>query len=145
MPFNKRYPLRELIAALGRYPLTPRRRITIEYTLIRGINDGDSHARELARVLRKVPCKVNLIPMNPVPGTGFEMPLPSRVEAFHARLREQGYNVFVRKQRGDDIAAACGQLALAGEAAKKKRLPTVGSEPHDGRVSTMSESVRGDG
>ncbi len=145
MPINKRYPLRELIASLERYPLSPRRRITIEYTLIRGINDGDSHARELARVLRKVPCKVNLIPMNPVPGTGFEMPLPSRVEAFHARLREQGYNVFVRKQRGDDIAAACGQLALAGEAAKKKRLPTVGSEPHDGRVSTMSESVRGDG
>ncbi len=145
MPINKRYPLKELIAALERYPMTPRRRITIEYTLIRGVNDEDAHARELARVLRRVPCKVNLIPMNPVPGTGLEMPLRARVDAFHARLREQGYNVFVRKQRGDDIAAACGQLALAGEAARKKRLPTVGSEPHDGRVSTMSESVRGDG
>ncbi len=145
MPVNKKYPLRELIPALERYPLTPRRRITIEYTLIRGVNDSDNDARALARLLRKVQCKINLIPMNPIAGSSFQMSMPSRVESFQERLREDGYSVFVRKQRGDDIAAACGQLALSGELAKKRRLPTVGSGADDTTVSTMSESVRGDG
>jgi 23S rRNA (adenine2503-C2)-methyltransferase len=127
MPINKRYPLRELMAALERYPLSPRRRITIEYTLIKGVNDSDADARALVRLLRKIRCKVNLIPMNPVAGTPFEMPSAERVDAFQSILWRDGVGVFVRKQRGDDIAAACGQLALQGELAKKRRLPMISS------------------
>jgi 23S rRNA (adenine2503-C2)-methyltransferase len=122
MPINRRYPLAELIAALQRYPLPTRRRITIEYTLIQGVNDGDSEARALARVLRGIPVKINLIPMNPIADSPFSMPSDARVEAFQSLLRGQGYSVFVRRQRGDDIDAACGQLALRGAQPKKRRL-----------------------
>jgi 23S rRNA (adenine2503-C2)-methyltransferase len=127
MPINKKYPLRELMAALERYPLSPRRRITIEYTLIKGVNDSDADARALVRLLRKIRCKVNLIPMNPVAGAPFEMPSAERVDAFQSILWRDGVGVFVRKQRGDDIAAACGQLALQGELAKKRKLPMISS------------------
>jgi 23S rRNA (adenine2503-C2)-methyltransferase len=126
MPINKKYPLRELMAALARYPLAPRRRITIEYTLIKGFNASAEDARGLARLLRKIPAKVNLIPMNPVPDNPLSAPSWAEVEAFGTALRAEGVFSFVRKRKGDDIAAACGQLALAGE---KKRvrvaLPTI--------------------
>lgn len=149
MPINKRYPLRELMAALERYPLAPRRRITIEYTLIRGVNDSDAHARALVKLLRRIRCKVNLIPMNPVPSTPFEMPSPERVDAFQSILWNEGVGVFVRKQRGDDIAAACGQLALGGELAKKRKLPMAGESASDARAAsgsaTTMESSRSDG
>lgn len=143
MPINKRYPLKELMAALERYPLSPRRRITIEYTLIKGVNDSDADARTLVKLLRKIRCKVNLIPMNPVAGTPFEMPSDQRVDAFQAILWREGIGVFVRKQRGDDIAAACGQLALQGELAKKRRLPMMMSGA-DTSVPNV-ESSRSDG
>ncbi len=131
MPINRRYPLAELIAALKRYPMPPRRRITIEYTLIQGINDGPTEARALARVLRGVPVKINLIPMNPIAGTPFQMPAPERIDAFQNVLREAGYSVFVRRQRGDEVNAACGQLALHGAEPKRRRLPTVPSADED--------------
>jgi 23S rRNA (adenine2503-C2)-methyltransferase len=130
MPINQRYPLRELMAALERYPLPPRRRITIEYTLIKGVNDSDADARALVRLLRKIRCKVNLIPMNPVAASPFEMPSSERVDAFQSVLWREGMTVFVRKQRGDDIAAACGQLALHGALAKKRKLPMISSGTH---------------
>jgi 23S rRNA (adenine2503-C2)-methyltransferase len=123
MPINRRYPLAELVAALKRYPLPPRRRITIEYTLIQGVNDGAAESRALARVLRGIPVKINLIPMNPVDGTPYQMPNVEQVEAFQSALRASGYSVFVRRQRGDDIDAACGQLALRGARRKIRRLP----------------------
>jgi 23S rRNA (adenine2503-C2)-methyltransferase len=112
VPMNKRYPLSELMAALKSYPLPRRRRITIEYTLIDGVNDTDEHADRLVRVLAGLPVKVNLIPMNPVAGSEFRTSLPERVDAFQARVAGYGVSCFVRARRGDEVSAACGQLAL---------------------------------
>jgi 23S rRNA (adenine2503-C2)-methyltransferase len=126
MPINKRHPLAELLAALRAYPLPQRRSITIEYTLINGVNDAVSDARELVRLLRGLRIKVNLIPMNPVAGTSLAAPSVEAVDAFQRELLARGLDVFVRRQRGDDIAAACGQLALHGEARKVRTTFGVG-------------------
>ncbi len=125
MPINRRHPLGELIAALKRSPMPPRRRITIEYTLIQGIDGGPTEARALARLLRGVPVTIDLIPMNPISATPFQMPAPERIEAFQYVLREAGDSVFVRRQRGDEVNAARGQLALDGAEPKRRRLPTL--------------------
>ena len=126
MPINRRYPLPVLIDALRRYPIAKRARITIEYTLIRGVNDSLAEADELVRLLRGVQAKVNLIPMNPISGSTLGAPEFSSVEDFQARLHEKGMGATIRMQRGDDIAAACGQLALSGEKRKvRMRLPRV--------------------
>lgn len=126
MPVNKKYPLGELMAALRRYPLPKRRRITIEYTLIRGFNASIEDARRLASLLRGLPAKVNLIPLNRVEGTPLEAPLWEDVEAFQDELRDRDIVCFVRRRKGDDIAAACGQLALRGEPRKiRVSLPRV--------------------
>ncbi len=129
MPINRRYPLGELIPALRRYPLARRRRITIEYTLMDGVNDGDDQARALVRLLRGIPVKINLIPMNPVAGTAFRPPKRERVLGFQSVLRGADLSVFIRRTRGDDIDAACGQLALQGAQAVRRTLrvhPTSG-------------------
>jgi 23S rRNA (adenine2503-C2)-methyltransferase len=118
MPINKKYPLPELIAAIRRYPLPRRRRLTIEYTLVGNINDSRESATALARLLTGIRCKVNLIPMNPVPDAGLSAPNDDVVEAFQRVLRDEGIDTFLRRRRGDDIAAACGQLALHGETRK---------------------------
>lgn len=134
MPVNRKHDLTDLIASLRRYPLPKRRRITIEYTLIDGVNDADAHADALVRLLAGIPVKVNLIPMNPVAGAGFSASPPMRIAAFQRRLFDRGVSCFVRKQRGDDIDAACGQLALHGERARKGRLQLLPpQEPEDGR------------
>jgi 23S rRNA (adenine2503-C2)-methyltransferase len=112
VPMNKRYPLVDLMRALRDYPLPKRRRITIEYTLIDGVNDSDAHADSLVRLLAGLPVKVNLIPMNDVDGSGLHASLPERVTAFQARVAGFGVSCFVRARRGDEVAAACGQLAL---------------------------------
>jgi 23S rRNA (adenine2503-C2)-methyltransferase len=112
VPMNKRYPLAELMQALRSYPLPKRRRITIEYTLIDGVNDSDAHAERLVRLLKGLPVKVNLIPMNPVVGSELRASTPERVEAFQSHLAGSGYSCFVRARRGDEVSAACGQLAL---------------------------------
>ena len=114
MPINKKHPLPELIAAIRRYPLPRRRRLTIEYTLVRGVNDSQAAATRLAELLRGLRAKVNLIPMNPVPDAGLSAPDDDVVDAFQRVLREAGIDTFLRRRRGDDIAAACGQLALHG-------------------------------
>ncbi|MBK8172609.1 MAG: 23S rRNA (adenine(2503)-C(2))-methyltransferase RlmN [Sandaracinaceae bacterium] len=119
MPINRKHPIEELMEALRRYPLPKRRRITIEYTLIAGKNDELRDADTLSKLLRGIPVKVNLIPMNPVDGSPLAAPDYSGVDAFQERLRSHGVAAFVRRTRGDDIAAACGQLALHGE---KRRL-----------------------
>ncbi len=131
MPINKKYPLAELLAALRRYPLAPRRRITIEYTLLDRVNDSTQEAEALARVLRGIPVKINLIPMNPVGDAPFRAPEHATVLRFQDRLRAHGYTAFIRKQRGDEIAAACGQLALANAPPRKRRLPTVADASGD--------------
>jgi 23S rRNA (adenine2503-C2)-methyltransferase len=112
VPVNRRYPLRELIAALGRYPIRRRRRITIEYTLIRGQNDAPADARKLARLLRGLRVKLNLIPMNPIEHSKLAPPEQAGVLAFQEILTRSGYTCFVRRRRGDDVSAACGQLVL---------------------------------
>jgi 23S rRNA (adenine2503-C2)-methyltransferase len=119
MPMNDRYAVSDVLDALHRYPLPKRRRITIEYTLLAGVNDDISQARELARVLRGLRVKVNLIPMNPISASNLEAPSPGRVEAFRQAIAGEGLSVFVRKQRGDDVDAACGQLVLKERLSRK--------------------------
>jgi 23S rRNA (adenine2503-C2)-methyltransferase len=114
MPINKKYPLAVLMDALRAYPLPPRRRITIEYTLVSGKNDTVLEARKLVKILRGLPVKVNLIPMNPIDASTLGPPQMSGVLAFQRVLCDAGYSCFIRRRRGDDVAAACGQLALLG-------------------------------
>jgi 23S rRNA (adenine2503-C2)-methyltransferase len=114
MPINKKYPLPELMKALRAYPLPRRRRITIEYTLVAGKNDTVQEAQKLARLLRGLPVKVNLIPMNPIEASTLGPPDLSGVLAFQSVLCDAGYSCFIRRRRGDDVSAACGQLALLG-------------------------------
>ena len=124
MPVNRKYPLAELLAALRAYPLPKRRRIFIEYTLVAGKNDDLEEARKVSRLLRGLPVKINLIPMNPIETSTLGTPPMERVYAFQQLLIDDGYTCFVRKRRGDDVAAACGQLALLG--AKPRVRPRAG-------------------
>lgn len=112
MPIAKRYPLDKLMQCLRRYPLPPRRRITVEYTLVGGKNDSKEDASRLAKLLHGLSTKVNLIPMNPVGGSGLTAPSAQTVQAFQDELLRHRVPTFVRTQRGDDVAAACGQLVL---------------------------------
>ncbi len=114
MPINKKYPLAELMAALRAYPLPRRRRITIEYTLVAGKNDTEGEARKLAKLVFGLPVKINLIPMNPIEASSLGPPDLSGVLAFQRILVDSGYSCFIRRRRGDDVSAACGQLALLG-------------------------------
>jgi 23S rRNA (adenine2503-C2)-methyltransferase len=114
MPINRKYPLAVLMEALRAYPLPRRRRITIEYTLVAGRNDDAAEARKLARLLRGLPVKVNLIPMNPIGASTLGPPAMAGVLAFQKVLVDAGYSCFIRRRRGDDVSAACGQLALLG-------------------------------
>lgn len=120
MPINRKYPLAELLAALKAYPLPPRRRITIEYTLVSGKNDTHQEAVRLSKLLRGIPVKINLIPMNPIEASSLGPPDMKRVLAFQQVLVDAGYSCFIRRRRGDDVSAACGQLALLGRKPKVK-------------------------
>ncbi len=115
MPIARRYPLPELMAELGRFPLPGGRRLTFEYVLIRGFNDDPADARALVRLLAPLRAKVNLIPLNPDPSlpAGLEPSPPAAVEAFAQTLRDHGLTAPVRSSRGQDIAAACGRLKRA--------------------------------
>ncbi|MBI5902315.1 MAG: 23S rRNA (adenine(2503)-C(2))-methyltransferase RlmN [Deltaproteobacteria bacterium] len=110
MPINRRYPIAELISALKGYPLKNKKYITIEYVLIKGLNDTADDAKRLIRLLRGVTCKINLIPFNLFPGAAFERPDAEKVDAFHGIVYDAGYTVIVRASKGADIDAACGQL-----------------------------------
>ncbi len=112
VPLNKKYPIREVLDACTRYigKLDSRRKITVEYVMLEGVNDTDPHARELVKVLRGVPAKVNLIPFNPFPGTQYRRSTPERIDCFRDILQKGGLITITRKTRGDDIDAACGQL-----------------------------------
>ena len=112
VPINKKYPLKELMAACMRYlPFAPRDFLTFEYCMLDGVNDSDEHAKELVDLLKKIPCKLNLIPFNPFPDSGLKKSSAARVQDFAKCLMDAGIITTVRKTRGDDIAAACGQLA----------------------------------
>ena len=112
VPINKKYPIKELMAACNRYlERAPRDFVTFEYVMLDGVNDMVEHAHELLDVIKHVPCKLNLIPFNPFPNSGYETSKPSHIRVFRDILIQAGYIVTVRKTRGDDIDAACGQLA----------------------------------
>jgi 23S rRNA (adenine2503-C2)-methyltransferase len=114
VPLNRKYPLAELMAACRRYLLVaPRDFITFEYCMLDGVNDSDAHARELLALTADVPCKFNLIPFNPFPESGLLRSKPERIKQFAQILIDAGIVTTVRKTRGDDIDAACGQLAGA--------------------------------
>ena len=112
VPLNKKYPISELLAATKRYfaRLPDKRKATIEYTVIEGMNDQPEHARELAVLLRDLPCKINLIPFNPFPESDVRRPSMNATRRFQNVLNEAGYITTIRTTRGDDIDAACGQL-----------------------------------
>jgi 23S rRNA (adenine2503-C2)-methyltransferase len=112
VPINQKYPLKELMAACQRYlEKAPRDFVTFEYVMLDGINDSDAHARELLALVKKVPCKFNLIPFNPFPGSPFKRSPAERIRRFADILMGAGIITTTRKTRGDDIDAACGQLA----------------------------------
>ncbi len=121
VPLNRRYPLAALREAIRRYPLPPHRKVTLEYTLLDGVNDAPGDAKRLAAFCRGLRVKVNLIPVNPVASLPFRSPSERRVRAFHRTLRQEGVDVFTRKRRGVDIDAACGQLASPSERGPRAR------------------------
>ena len=115
MPVDKKWNIAALIDAVRRFPSRQGRRVTFEYVLLRGVNDSDEDAARLAGLLKGLPVKVNLIPYNENPGLGFGDPGAERVAAFRKALGARGITSMVRKNRGRDIAAACGQLAVEGQ------------------------------
>jgi 23S rRNA (adenine2503-C2)-methyltransferase len=112
VPLNKKYPLNELIDACNYYiPFAPRDFITFEYVMLQGVNDKTEHAKQLIELSKKISCKFNLIPFNPFPESGLLRSFNTQIDAFSNILNNAGLTVTVRKTRGDDIDAACGQLA----------------------------------
>ena len=128
MPINKKYPINELFRAVRAYfaSLPDRRVPVIEYVLIAGINDHRQHARDLAELLKSLPCKINLIPFNPFDMSSYRRPSSSSVSNFRQILQQAGYTVTVRTTRGDDIRAACGQLT--GDVADQTRRGARGKK-----------------
>jgi 23S rRNA (adenine2503-C2)-methyltransferase len=112
MPINRKWNIEAVMNAVRRIKLRPRERVTFEYVLLGGVTDQPEHAKEVARLVRRtgLPVKVNLIAWNPGPGIAYSMPKPGAVEAFRAVLAGEGVPVFLRRPRGRDIYAACGQL-----------------------------------
>jgi 23S rRNA (adenine2503-C2)-methyltransferase len=124
MPVTRRYPIAALMDACRRYRAATRRRIFVEYLLLEGVNDSRAHARALADLLRphgRGAFHVNLIAYNPT-AAGFTASPPARVDAFAAELRRRGVATSYRRSHGSDIAAACGQLAVAGAAQRRREL-----------------------
>jgi len=112
VPINRKHPLKELFAACKRYlPHAPRDFLTFEYCMLDGVNDSDQLAHELVSLLRPIKCKLNLIPFNPFPSSGLKQSSKARIEQFAKIMQDAKIVTTIRKTRGDDIAAACGQLA----------------------------------
>ncbi len=131
MPVNDAYPIAKLLAACREYlEVSPRDFITFEYVMLEGVNDAPDHAKELAKLLKSVPSKVNLIPFNPFPDSGFTRSAADRVRRFQQILLDAGYIATVRRTRGDDIDAACGQLA--GQVVNRMKRKTVRIHSHPG-------------
>jgi 23S rRNA (adenine2503-C2)-methyltransferase len=129
MPLNKKWSLEMLIGAARGFPLRTREWITFEYVLLGGVNDEPENAREVAELLRGLRCKVNLIALNPGPGIDFTTPSPERVVAFQKVLRDAGIPAFLRRPRGRDIYAACGQLKRTVEVATSPDAHLPGISP----------------
>jgi 23S rRNA (adenine2503-C2)-methyltransferase len=125
MPVNRKYSLSELIDCCRSLPLPRRKRITFEYVLLRGVNDSVGDAQNLCELLRGIPCKINVIPFNPHPGSGFERPTDAEIERFQQVLQQRGLQINVRRPRGDDIQAACGQLQGEESQARPRPAPSA--------------------
>jgi 23S rRNA (adenine2503-C2)-methyltransferase len=120
VPINKKYPLKELLEACRTYPgVTNARRITFEYVMLKGVNDSLTDAKELVRLLKGIPAKINLIPFNPWPGSNYECSSWEHIEKFADHINEAGYASPIRTPRGRDILAACGQLKSESERMRK--------------------------
>jgi 23S rRNA (adenine2503-C2)-methyltransferase len=132
MPLNRRWPIADLLAACREFPMKKGRRITFEYVLLGGVNDSDEDATRLSRLVKGIPAKVNLIPYNENPGLGFHAPAPGRVDSFRDLLVAANVTAVVRRNRGGDIAAACGQLAAEGGPGDPRRRSPA-SAPLTGR------------
>jgi 23S rRNA (adenine2503-C2)-methyltransferase len=138
VPINRKYPIEELLKACRHYVegLGERRSVTIEYTLMKGVNDALAQADALAGLLRGLRCKVNLIPFNPFPASGFERPTTTTVKAFQSRLMNHGYATMLRTTRGEDIDAACGQLVGAVEDRTRRQARYIARVKAQGATET---------
>ena len=135
MPINRKWPIAKLIAAIKAFPLQRRRFVMFEYVLLGGVNDSLEDAARVARLLRGMPCKINLLPWNPHPLAPYVRPAADTVKGFQKALMERGFAVYIRKTRGDDIDAACGQLAAReADGADKPALELSGRRPAGLRV-----------
>ena len=120
VPLNRKYPIKELLDACRRYPgASNARRITFEYVMLRGVNDSEAEARELVRLLQGIPAKINLIPFNPWPGSPYQTSTYEQTAKFAAILNDAGYSSPIRRPRGRDILAACGQLKTESERVRR--------------------------
>ncbi|MDV3238932.1 MAG: 23S rRNA (adenine(2503)-C(2))-methyltransferase RlmN [Gammaproteobacteria bacterium] len=139
VPINRKYPIRELMAACRRYVEDgSRRRVTFEYVMLDGVNDSDEHARALVKLLRGVPAKVNLIPFNPFPGTRYQRSPAERIARFQQIIVDAGLVTITRRTRGDDIDAACGQLAGQFQDRTRRRLRAIGVDTQQLRQDAVS-------
>jgi 23S rRNA (adenine2503-C2)-methyltransferase len=125
MPVNRRHPIADLMAACKAYPLPPRRKITFEYILMKDVNDRLADARRLAKLLRPIKAKVNLIPFNEHPGSDFKRPAADRIRTFQELLANHHYTAIVRHSKGQDIGAACGQLRTELKTEDRGRMSEV--------------------
>ena len=127
VPINKKWPIKDLLDAARAYPgLSNAKRITFEYVMLKGVNDSLAEAKELVRLLAKIPAKINLIPFNPWPGAPYECSDWERIEKFGEVVNRAGYASPVRSPRGRDIMAACGQLKSASVKQRaSERVPTA--------------------
>lgn len=123
MPINRKYPLAELMGALREYPMKQGERVTFEYVMLKGVNDSLDDAKRIVKLTAHIPCKINLIPFNPHPGTEFEPSSKERIDEFMNYLFSKHLNVTVRTTRGDDRMAACGQLGQPGPRTPKRMEP----------------------
>jgi len=115
MPINRKYPIESLLNACAGYPLMPRRKITFEYILLKGINDHEEDAKRLVRLLKPIRAKINLIPFNSYKGSKFECPEESAILHFKDILSNNNYTAIIRHSKGQDISAACGQLSTKSD------------------------------
>jgi len=122
VPINRKYPLKELMESVRRYPETSgTKEVTFEYVMLKGVNDSASDARELIKLIEGIPAKINLIPFNPWPGSKYERSTSDSIQKFAEILERSGYRSPVRRPRGQDIFAACGQLKSESKRACRTR------------------------
>lgn len=136
MPVNRKYNLARLLGAVRAFPLERRRRITFEYVLLAGVNDTPEDAARLSELLRGIPCKLNIIPWNPHPEAPYRRPAPEAIEAFQNRAKALGLPTYLRTPRGDDIDAACGQLAN-----RRQGEALVSLKPRRARAGAVAEAT----